>query len=126
MKQLEALTVSIGVLGAVDTWLTAVVIPLPVWVTFIAWASFFVSAAARRVSSDRSTSNWVGDLIGTVTLLIIAFARQPRPRRAIVGVCSGAMIVASAAPGLKSRPRSFRVRLLLRHHFGTGHGVFGL
>ena len=51
MKQLEALTISIGVLGAVDTWFTAVVIPLPVWVTFIAWASF-VDRRRRHAGLD--------------------------------------------------------------------------
>ncbi|PSN10509.1 DUF1097 domain-containing protein, partial [filamentous cyanobacterium CCP5] len=34
MKQSEALTISIGVLGGVDVFLTATVIPVPVWVTF--------------------------------------------------------------------------------------------
>jgi hypothetical protein len=38
MKKLDAYSVSIGVLGAVDTFLTATVILVPVWVTFIAWA----------------------------------------------------------------------------------------
>jgi hypothetical protein len=35
MKKLEAYSISIGVLGAVDTYLTGTLIPLPVWVTAI-------------------------------------------------------------------------------------------
>jgi len=42
MKKLAAYSVSIGVLGAVDTYVTATLILVPVWVTFIAWASFFI------------------------------------------------------------------------------------
>ncbi len=33
MKKIEALTVSIGVLAVVDTYITATVFPVPVWVT---------------------------------------------------------------------------------------------
>lgn len=36
MKQSEAYTLSIGFLAVVDTWLTGTVLPVPVWVTFIA------------------------------------------------------------------------------------------
>ncbi len=63
MKKLEAYSISIGVLGAVDTYLTATIIPLPVWVTFIAWASFFIlggkasglSRTKHRFEPDRSS-----------------------------------------------------------------------
>ncbi len=36
MKKSEAFTLSIGVLAVVDTYITATVFPVPVWVTFIA------------------------------------------------------------------------------------------
>ena len=36
MPPLAALTLSITILAAIDTYLTATVLPLPVWVTFIA------------------------------------------------------------------------------------------
>ena len=40
MNQNTALTITIGVLGVVDTYVTGVIMPLPVWVTCLAWASF--------------------------------------------------------------------------------------
>lgn len=40
MSETTALTVSIGVLGAVAVWFTGAVLLVPVWVVFIAWASF--------------------------------------------------------------------------------------
>ena len=49
MKQAEALTVGIIVLGAIDNWLVAEIIPVPVWVTFIAWASFFILGGSCTV-----------------------------------------------------------------------------
>jgi hypothetical protein len=36
MNENSALTVSIGVLAVIETYLTATALPIPVWVTFIA------------------------------------------------------------------------------------------
>ena len=63
MKKSEAYTVSIGVLAVADTWLTATVFPVPVWVTFIAWASFFVLGAGRAGFVKSVASNLVGAVI---------------------------------------------------------------
>ncbi len=53
MPQTLALATSIAVLGGLDTFLTATVLPIPVWVTFIAWASFFACGGGRAGSSSR-------------------------------------------------------------------------
>ena len=59
MKKPEAYTLSIGVLAVADTWLTGTLLPVPVWVTFIAWASFFVLGGGRAgfVKRCRSTGS---------------------------------------------------------------------
>lgn len=126
MPPLAALTLSITILAAIDTYLTATILPLPVWVTFIAWASFFACGGGTQGFIKSVASNWVGVLIGTVALLIIQFAPQSPVLAAIsVGVCSGAMIVASAAPGLKYPPAIvFGFASFFSTVFGTGHGVF--
>ena len=126
MSPLAALTLSITVLAAIDTYLTATILPLPVWVTFIAWASFFACGGGQQGFVKSVISNWVGVLIGTVALLIIQFAPTSAILAAIsVGVCSGAMIVASAAPGLKYPPAIvFGFASFFSTVFGTGHGVF--
>lgn len=54
MTPLLALTTSIAVLGGIDTYLTGTILPIPVWVTFIAWASFFACGGGQPASSDRS------------------------------------------------------------------------
>ncbi len=60
MKKTDALTVSIGVLAVVDTYVTATVFPVPVWVTFIAWASFFVVGGGPRGFVQSVASNLTG------------------------------------------------------------------
>ena len=96
MKQLEALTISIGVLGAVDTWLTAVVIPLPVWVTFIAWASFVIVGGGPQGWIRSVASNLTGIAIASITLLLIGvLPDSPVIAAILVGLGSAAMVQVS-------------------------------
>lgn len=96
MNQNTALTISIGVLGAIDTYLTAVVVPLPVWVTFIAWASFFIVGGGSKGWVQSIASNLTGIVIASVTLLAIAlFPDNPIVAAVLVGVGSAAMVQAS-------------------------------
>jgi hypothetical protein len=60
MKHLTAYTVSIGILAFVDTYLTATILPVPVWVTFIAWASFFVVGGGSAGFVKSVASNLTG------------------------------------------------------------------
>jgi Protein of unknown function (DUF1097) len=96
MKKPEAYTVSIGLLAVADTWLTATVFPVPVWVTFIAWASFFVLGAGRMGFVKSVASNLSGVVISSLTLLGIATTSNSAFVVAIlVGVGSAAMVQAS-------------------------------
>lgn len=72
MRKLDAYSVSIGVLGAVDTYLTATVILVPVWVTFIAWASFFILGGKLSALKQSIASNLMGIVIASLTLLAIS------------------------------------------------------
>lgn len=96
MKKTEAFTLSIGVLAVVDTYVTATVFPVPVWVTFIAWASFFVVGGGSAGFIQSVASNLVGLVIASLSLLAIASSAQTPIVAAIcVGVGSAAMVQAS-------------------------------
>jgi hypothetical protein len=96
MKKIEALTVSIGVLAVVDTYITATAFPVPVWVTFIAWASFFVVGGGTAGFVRSVASNLVGLAIASLSLLAIASTGgSPMAAAICVGVGSAAMVQAS-------------------------------
>jgi hypothetical protein len=96
MNENSALTVSIGVLAVIDTYLTATALPIPVWVTFIAWASFFAVGGTPFGIVKSTACNFAGIAIASCTLLAIAFApSQPIMTAILVGVGTAGMIVAS-------------------------------
>jgi hypothetical protein len=96
MKHLTAYTVSIGILAFVDTYLTATILPVPVWVTFIAWASFFVVGGGSAGFVKSVASNLTGLVISSLSLLGIAhFGASPMSAAILVGVGSAAMVQAS-------------------------------
>ncbi|CAB3754724.1 DUF1097 domain-containing protein [Paraburkholderia solisilvae] len=96
MKQSDAYTLSIGMLAVVDTWLTSTVLPIPVWVTFIAWASFFVLGGGTAGFLKSVASNLTGLVISSLTLLAIATTSNTAMAIALcVGIGSAAMVQAS-------------------------------
>lgn len=105
MKSKEAYTVSIGVLAVVDTYLTATVLPIPVWVTFIAWASFFIVGGGNKGLVQSVASNLTGLAISSLTLLTMAaLPGTPLVAAVLVGIGSAAMVQASKATLLSILP----------------------
>ncbi|MBW4529033.1 MAG: DUF1097 domain-containing protein [Phormidium tanganyikae FI6-MK23] len=105
MKKLDAYSVSIGVLGAVDTYLTATLILVPVWVTFIAWASFFILGGKSSGLKQSISSNLTGIAIASLTLLSASALGGHTLIVAIcVGVGSAAMVQVSKVPLLRAIP----------------------
>jgi len=105
MKKLDAYSVSIGVLGAVDTYVTATLILVPVWVTFIAWASFFILGGKFSGLKQSIASNLTGIAIASLTLLAIsAVNANPLLSAICVGSGSAAMVQASKIPLLTAIP----------------------
>ena len=99
MKQAEALTISIGVLGGIDVLLTATVIPVPVWVTFTAWASFFIVGGGRQGFVKSVACNITGIVIAALSLLAIdLLGGSPVIAAICVGIGSAAMVQASKLP----------------------------
>lgn len=105
MKKLDAYSVSIGVLGAIDTYLTATLVLVPVWVTFIAWASFFILGGKSSGLKQSIASNLTGVMLASLTLLAIAVLNaNPIVTAICVGVGSAGMVQASKVPLLAAIP----------------------
>jgi len=99
MKKPDAMSLSIGALGALDTYLTATVIPVPVFVTFIAWASFFILGGDIAGLKQSLACNMLGILISSLTLLTSLLLPGSTWFIALcVGVGSFAMVQASKIP----------------------------
>lgn len=105
MSEKNALTMSIGVLGAVAVWLTAEVVQVPVWVVFIAWASFFILGGGPRGLLQSFASNLTGIVIASLCLLITQQAGLGVwLTGVVVGVGSGLMVAVSRVPLLAAIP----------------------
>ncbi|MBM7049280.1 MULTISPECIES: DUF1097 domain-containing protein [Rhizobium] len=105
MPPLVAAMISLGVLGAIDTYITATVFPVPVWVTFIAWASFFACGGGQRGLLKSIVSNWTGIIIASITLLVIQYGPgSPVFVALLVGLGTSAMVLVSAIPILNFPP----------------------
>jgi hypothetical protein len=96
LKQSEALTVSIGILGALDVLLTTYVLPVPVWITFTAWASFFAVGGGKDGLVTSILCNLTGIVIASLSLLAASLLGGSAIAAAVcVGIGSAAMVQAS-------------------------------
>lgn len=66
-----ASTVAIGLLAGLSCLLTGFVIPVPIWVLFIAWASFFAAGGGRAGAMRSLVMLILGVVSATVTMLAI-------------------------------------------------------
>lgn len=105
MNARVAAMISLGVLGGIDTYLTATILPVPVWVTFIAWASFVACGGGKSGFVKSVASNFSGIAVASCSLLAIAFS-PPEPVFAAISVGFGtaAMIALTAVPLLSFAP----------------------
>lgn len=105
MSPRVASMISLGVLGAIDTYLTGTVFPVPVWVTFIAWASFFACGGGQQGLMKSVVSNWTGIIIASLTLLAIQYGPvDPLTAAICVGLGTSAMIAVGVLPILNFPP----------------------
>jgi hypothetical protein len=125
MSALIGLTISITILAGIDTYLTATALPIPVWVTFIGWASFFACGGGSAGFVKSVLSNWTGLLIASLALVAISFGPQsPVLAATSVGIGSGAMILASAHRALGYPPAIvFGFASTVGTTAATGHGI---
>ncbi|WP_197377270.1 DUF1097 domain-containing protein [Mycolicibacterium baixiangningiae] len=105
MSDKNALTLSIGFLGAVAVWLTAEIVQVPVWVVFIAWASFFILGGGMRGLTQSAASNLTGIVIASLCLLVTQQAGfGVWMTGVVVGVGSALMVAVSRVPILTAIP----------------------
>jgi hypothetical protein len=100
-----AATISVGFLGAADTYLTATAFPVPIWVTFIAWASFSACSGADNRDSSNRLSPIGPVIIASICLLAIHLApAHPIFAAVFVGLGTSLLIAISAWPLLDFPP----------------------
>jgi hypothetical protein len=105
VSEKNALALSIGVLGAVAVVLTGALVLVPVWVVFIAWASFFILGGGRQALLRSPLCNLTGVGIAAVTLLVAQSLQFGLLLTAVaVGLGSAAMVQASRAGLLAAIP----------------------
>ncbi|CAN5198774.1 hypothetical protein BH09ACT8_BH09ACT8_28050 [soil metagenome] len=104
MSKVTALSISVGVFGMLSTLMTATVWQLPVWVLFLAWASFFFVGTGWTGLLKSVACNWTGILIATATLLSVHSTTSALLVSIAVGVGSFAMVQASRLSWLSAAP----------------------
>lgn len=125
MSNYVALVISIGLLAVGDTYLTATILPIPVWVTFIAWASFFACGGGKAGFVQSVLSNWSGILIAAASLFCIGLLGGSAVAAAIcVGTGSAGMIVVTKLRLIPYPPAIvFGFASFVGTTAATGHGV---
>jgi len=89
MSSLAALSLSIGLLGGIATWMFLTVGGVLIWAAFIAWACFFHTGG--DVNALRATI--IGNLFGAVAATVAALAILTIPGAATLGLPLWAGIV---------------------------------
>jgi hypothetical protein len=99
------LTLSIGVLGGLAVALTAKVITVPIWVVFLAWASFFFVGGGVAGWLRSLSSNIVGVIIASASLYVAHLLGGNLWATAVaVGIGSAVMVQASWVPLFSTTP----------------------
>ncbi len=104
MSKATALSISVGVFGAISTWMTATFLPLPVWVLFLAWASFFFVGSGPSGLVKSVGCNWTGIAIASATLLAVHAVDSALVLAVAVGIGSLVMVQVSRLPWISATP----------------------
>ncbi len=124
MSKMTALSISVGVFGMLSTLLTATVWPLPVWVLFLAWASFFFVGTGVKGLLKSVACNWTGIAIATATLLSVQSSSSSHQLSIAVGIGSLAMVQASRLPWISATPAIvFGFAMTVGTIAATGNGI---
>lgn len=124
MSKLTALSLSVGVFGMLSTLMTATVWQLPVWVLFLAWASFFFVGSGMAGFAKSLACNWTGIAIATATLLSVQSTGSALWLSIAVGVGSLAMVQVSRLPWISATPAIvFGFAMTVGTIAATGNGI---
>ncbi len=124
MSKITALSISVGVFGLLSTLMTATVWPLPVWVLFLAWASFFFVGSGLTGALKSVACNWTGIVIATATLLAVHSTSNALALSVAVGVGSLAMVQVSRLSWISATPAVvFGFAMTVGTIAATGNGI---
>jgi uncharacterized protein DUF1097 len=124
MSKLTALSISVGVLGMLSTLLTATIWNLPVWVLFLAWASFFFVGSGPMGLLKSVACNWTGILIASCTLLAVSGTASALWLSIAVGIGSFAMVQVSRLSLISTTPAIvFGFAMTVGTIAATGNGI---
>lgn len=124
MSKVTALSISVGVFGMLSTLMTATVWHLPVWVLFLAWASFFFVGSGVSGLAKSVACNWTGIAIATATLLSVHATSSALWLSVAVGVGSLAMVQASRLQWISATPAIvFGFAMTVGTMAATGNGI---
>lgn len=124
MTKVTALSISVGVFGMLSTLMTATVWQLPVWVLFLAWASFFFVGSGISGLVKSVACNWTGIAIATATLLSVQATSSALWLSFAVGVGSLAMVQASRLQWIAATPAIvFGFAMTVGTMAATGNGI---
>lgn len=124
MSKATAQSISVGVFGAISTWMTATILPLPVWVLFLAWASFFFVGSGWPGLVKSVACNWTGIGIASVTLLAVNAIDSAVLLAVAVGIGSLLMVQVSRLSWVSATPAIvFGFAMTVGTIAATGNGI---
>lgn len=124
MSKATALSISVGVLGMLSTLMTATVWNLPVWVLFLAWASFFFVGSGLAGLLKSVACNWTGIAIASTALLSVQATTSALALSIAVGIGSFAMVQAARLSWISATPAIvFGFAMTVGTIAATGNGI---
>ena len=114
MPALIALTLSVGVLAVIDTWLfglaSLAALNLQVWISFIAWGTHFQAGGKLNGTLTAIACMSFGALVGMVAIILAGGAFSPLGTLAApiaVGLGAALIVIVSKIPYLSIPPIGF-------------------
>lgn len=102
MDIITALAISIGLLGAVATWLFLTIGTIQIWIGFIGWASFYHCGGGTEGLRKSVLANLWGVLMAFIALLLITKINPGLPGviwpSIVVGVMAALLVLGAKLP----------------------------
>lgn len=122
MDIITALAISIGLLGAVATWLFLTVGTIQIWIGFIGWASFYHCGGGVEGLRKSVSANLWGVVMATIALLLITQVNPGWPGvlwpSLVVGVTAAILVL-----GAKFAPFSVIPATVYGYASTAGYGL---
>jgi Protein of unknown function (DUF1097) len=105
---ITALAISIGLLGAVATYLFLTIGTIQIWVAFLGWASFYHCGGGAAGLGKSIAANLWGVVMAFIALLLITQVNTGLPGplwpSIVVGVTAGILVLGAKIPAFSAIP----------------------